>query len=124
MLFSEKHGHTFGAPLIRLQPDLFQPLSEASFLPVRNLGQDIAYEVDLAALPARPKPFLADCCRTPRGLNTEICCAVIAYQKHQFEKVMEGKADSGFIQNLCYCAILGKKKIAFSHIDHISKREC
>jgi hypothetical protein len=33
---------------------------KAGLLPVRNLGQDIAHKVDLAALPRGAKPFLAD----------------------------------------------------------------
>ena len=47
-----------GASSILLRPDLFQPLSKASLFPVRDLGQDIPHEVDLAALPGRAQPLL------------------------------------------------------------------
>jgi hypothetical protein len=55
------------ALFIRLQPDLLQMGREAPFFPVRDLGQDVAHEVDLAALPRGAQPFLAD-----RGLDAGV----------------------------------------------------
>jgi len=60
MLPDELIGHPVDALFIGLQPDSLQMGREPAFFPVRDLGQDVAHEVDLAALPGGAQPFLSD----------------------------------------------------------------
>ena len=64
VVVDESGSSSPGALLVRLEPDLLQMGREAALLLVRDLGQDVPHEVDLAALPGGAQPFLPD-----RGLD-------------------------------------------------------
>ncbi len=49
-----------GALFIRFEPDLLQMSREVALLPMRHVGQDVAHEMDLAALPGGAQPLLPD----------------------------------------------------------------
>ena len=58
VVFDEGCGRPSGAFLIGFEPDLLQMSRKAAFLPMRDLGQDVPHEVDLAALPGCAQPLL------------------------------------------------------------------